>query len=212
MPATSTVSIAAFTALWAAAMAAYPGWNAFDSASIGHSWWQNFLCDLLSAQTPDGRDNALASLAMTGATLALVFGSLLPIWLRYAPRSGPRRTLYRSLVGLAVLLATLIAVEQAWALPLPHGTATLAAGMAGLAPTAVVMQHDWRFGGSRLRRVVSLLVLAAVGTNFVSYAMVQAGGELTPVVPTAQKLALVFLLLWLLLLGQRRPLARASSA
>jgi len=183
------VPIGVFVVLWWVAMAAYPGWNAFDPDSQGHDWLRNFLCDLLSAETPDGRDNVAGATAMSLAMLVLVFGAMMPLW---------RRTPLRVACWVAAALVVLVCAEQALALPLPHGLVTLAAGAVGAAPTAVVMWRDWRASGVLVRAAIALVAAFTVA-NFVSYTIVQFGGALTPVVPTAQKGALCGLLLWLLL-------------
>ena len=202
------VAVVIFGTLWIVAMITYPGWNAFDPTSTSHDFSRNFLCDLLSARTPDGRSNFVGSIAMNAGAVALVLGSLLPLWW-HAPVSGRWRTSNRLLGGVATALTLAICVEQAFAIPLPHGVITLAAGAAGLVPTAVVAVVDWRSSdGKTIRRALLLVMLIASLVNFVSYAFVQNGGELTLVVPVTQKVALVCLLAWLCL----KPASTESPA
>ena len=135
-------SILIFVSLWIVAMVSYPGWNAFDSDSVGHDLLRNFLCDLLSAVTPDGRSNRLGCLAMNTAVVALVTTSLLPIWWRAS--TGRMQTAGRVLAVAATVLTLTICAEQALGLDLSHNVITLAAGAAGLLPTMLAAASDWR--------------------------------------------------------------------
>ncbi|MFT4841524.1 MAG: hypothetical protein ACI8UD_001058 [Planctomycetota bacterium] len=145
-------AVGLFVVLWITAMSTYPGWTQFDANSVGHDWWRNFLCDLLAAETPDGRINLLGSIAMTVSVVVVIFGGV------------------------------------------------------GLVPTAMVMLEDWRRADCTwLRRFAIVGLGISAVTNFVTCSIVQLGGELTPVVPTAQKSSIVFLLLWLWLVDHRTP-------
>ncbi|CAN0501986.1 unnamed protein product, partial [Discosporangium mesarthrocarpum] len=126
--------IVVFVLSWLFAMIAYPGWNAFDPDSTGYDPLRNFVCDLLSAKTPDGRGNVTSAVVMMFAINMLVATRLLPLWWR-VPLRGPWRTATRALAVIAAALTLLICVEQLLALELPHGSLTLAAAAAGLLPT-----------------------------------------------------------------------------
>ncbi|MGK0521654.1 MAG: hypothetical protein ACJAUC_004371, partial [Planctomycetota bacterium] len=69
-------AVGLFVVLWITAMSTYPGWTQFDANSVGHDWWRNFLCDLLAAETPDGRINLLGSIAMTVSVVVVIFGGV----------------------------------------------------------------------------------------------------------------------------------------
>ena len=191
------IVIVVFLAFWLIAMMSYPGWNAFDAKSPSYDPLRNFLCDLLSAETPNGRNNVVSATAMTLAVSMLVVARLLPLWWNVRARGG-WRTLCRALGVAASVLTLLIGIEQAFGLDLPHGTLTLMAGGFGLLPTTIVMFADWRSSrASPARRVAMLGMLVAGLVNFVSYSMVQLGQKLTPIVPTAQNCTLLLLLVWL---------------
>ena len=208
----SRLAVLAFMALWIVAMASYPGWNAFDSTSTGHDFLRNFLCDILSATTPDGRSNVVGAVAMNTGVLVLVAGALLPLWW-HAPVRHPWQIAGRMLGGGAALLTLAICVEQAFALPLSHNVVTLTAGAAGLVPTFAVAAADWRSPDSTpTRRALLIGTLVASLANFVSYALVQLGGTLTPFVPAAQKVALVCLVGWLFLVPTRRQATSRSKS
>lgn len=180
-------------------MLSYPGWNAFSPASANTAYdpLRNFLCDLLSAETPDARDNVTGSTAMTLAITLLVTLVLLPLWWNVNAPQALRRCSrwFGVLAGLATLL---ICIEQAFDLDLPHGAVTLTAGGLALLPTLLVVRADWRSPHTPWsRRPIIVGMLLAMIANFVSYSIVQLGGELTRVVPTAQNSALALLLAWL---------------
>lgn len=199
------IAVALFVVLWITAMSLYPGGSAFDPDAVGHVWWRNFVCDLLASETSDGRSNRAGSIAMTTGVVVVVLFGMLRLW--WSVRVGMRwRTVVRVVAIGAVLLTLGICVEQAMALPLPHGVLVMAAGVVGLVPTALAMRDDWQQpDDSFVRRGAMVgLGLSAI-VNFVSYTIVQLGGPLTPVVPTAQKCAILFLLLWLWLIPDRAP-------
>ncbi|MGK0153799.1 MAG: hypothetical protein ACI9SE_000747 [Neolewinella sp.] len=198
-------AVGLFVVLWITAMSTYPGWTQFDANSVGHDWWRNFLCDLLAAETPDGRINLLGSIAMTVSVVVVIFGGMLRLWWN-VEALGHRRSIARTGAVLAIMLTLCICIEQVMALDLPHGVLALAAGGVGLVPTAMVMLDDWRRADCTwLRRFAIVGLGVSAVTNFVTYSIVQLGGELTPVVPTAQKFSIVFLLLWLWLVDHRTP-------
>jgi len=130
----SRIAVLIFVALWMVAMSSYPGWNAFDSHSVGHDVLRNFLCDLLAATTPDGRSNLVGSTAMNAGVVVLVLGALLPLWWQ-VPLRGPWRCTSRVLGVVAAIFSLTICVQQAFALAISHNTVTLSAAAAGLVPT-----------------------------------------------------------------------------
>lgn len=198
-PQVSRIAVLIFVASWIVAMSTYPGWNAFDSHSTGHDVLRNFLCDLLSATTPDGRSNLVGSIAMNAGAVVLVLGALLPLWWQ-VPLRGPWRCTSRVLGVVAALFTLTICVQQAFALAISHNTVTLSAAAAGLVPTTLLGVTDWRsVDTTTTRRVFLLGTILASLVNFFSYALVQLGSTLTLVVPIAQKVALVCLLAWLFL-------------
>ncbi len=208
-PAQRTV-VAVFVALWVASMSLYPGGNIFAPGSDGHDFTRNFLCDLLTPVTADGRGNAPGAALMNVAVVALTIGGLLPLWWRAS--SNPLwRSTARSFGAAAAVLIGAICVDQAFGLRWSHNAVTLCAGALGLAPTAMVAATDWRAPRQkRLRRALLLGTMAASLVNFVSYALVQLGNPLTPVVPISQKVALLGLLGWMSIDPVGRPAAATS--
>jgi hypothetical protein len=69
-----------------------------------------------------------------------------------------------------------ICVEPFRALPLSYNLITLAAGAAGLTPTAKMTVADWRGpGAAHLRRILMPGTIVASLVNNRSYSMLQAG-------------------------------------
>lgn len=206
----SRLAVLIFVALWILAMSVYPGGNSFDPDSSGHDVLRNFLCDILASTTPAGRSNLVGSIAMNSGMVVLVIGGLLPLWWRL-PYGDPLRRILRVLGLIAAILTLTICVEQAFDLAWSHNTITLSAGAAGLVPTMLLALCDWRSSDSTAARRVFLVgtILASL-VNFVSYTLVQLGGTLTMVVPVAQSVALVCLVVWLFL--QPRPRSAGAKA
>ena len=184
-----------FAIAWVVAIATYPGWSAFDSGSTGYDPRHNFLCDLLSRRTPDGRDNSVASSALALGVVALLSFGLLRTWWR-APVSGRRRTLLRVSATACAVLSLALFAQLLFGLPVPHGATTLAAAATGFVPTACVARADWRREG-RLVRWLLVGLLGAAVTNFVGYACAQLGAPMIELVPIAQQVTLLCLLGWL---------------
>lgn len=207
----SRLAVLIFVALWLVAMGVYPGWNSFDSNSSGHDVLRNFLCDLLSPTTPDGRSNLVGSIAMNAGVAVFVVGGLLPLWWRL-PFDAPWRWMVRALGVVAAILTLTICVEQAFDLALSHNTVTLSAGAAGLVPTILLAMNDWRsIDATTARRTLLVGTILASLVNFVSYTLVQLGGTLTMVVPVAQRVALACLVGWLLLKPVTAPASLGAA-
>ncbi len=189
-------------------MATYPGWNSFDPDSVGHDFFHNFLCDLLSSTTPDGRQNLVGAGFMNLGISVLVLGALLPLWWS-VPLTGAWQLASRVLGAIAATLTLAICIEQALGLKWSHNVLTLSAGAAGLVPTMLVAWTDWRsVDATRTRRLLLGGVVLFSLANFVSYSLVQLGGTLTSFVPTTQKLALLCLVGWLCL----KPATQVKNA
>ena len=185
--------------LWVAAIVCYPGWSSFYPDSGGYDFRHNFVCDLLSGVTPDGRDNSTSSTLMATSFAVLFVVHLCPAWW-WASHHPALRRIARFLGVLATGLALLVCAEQVLSIRFPHGTLTLGAASAAAFPTALVIREDWRRSSHRspLRYVLVALVVFA-STNFVSYSVVQISGEASMVVPIAQNgtIPLLFAWLWL---------------
>lgn len=191
------VSVVVFAVLFAIAMDLYPGWNILEPTSIGHDFWRNFVCDLQSSELPDGRTNRTASLVMTGAVMALLFGALLPTWWRV--EAGPRTVRISRTFALATAMLLLFtAAELVLRLPLSHTVLTLTAGTFGLGATGITLATSWARAQGATRGVAVLFLIAGL-INFTTYLAVQFGATMTIIVPASQRIALIGLLVWLAL-------------
>lgn len=200
-------AVAGFAALELPAMLLYPGGTWFDTGARGHRFWQNFLCDLEWRVSLNGQPNPVGSRLAQAAVLVLALG-LLPFWIAVADLLGERARLAATVRVLGLLAAagtvavTLMPSDRFGAL---HGAAVLTSGVPGLTAAALAAV-GLLFAGPRPRVEgwigTSMLVFALV--NFVLYASHYLGGvEGTPLVPAMQKVALGFLLAWMVAVAIR---------
>jgi len=182
-------------------MRLYPGGTWWNAAAAGHSFWQNYLCDLTQSIAIDGVANPLGSVLAKAAMLVLV-GGLLPLWaavpLLFA-RSGfarPVRALgFVSMAGVV------------WVVLLPsrcgpwHGAVVTLAGLPGLSAAilAVAGLLGARQSHARFAARIGMAMLSFALIDFTAYVgHLVAGGLGTPWLPALQKIALVFLVAWML--------------
>jgi hypothetical protein len=193
------VSVIAFLALEVAAAFVYPGGTWWHPRSHGYTFWENYLCDAVQRRAIDGLPNPGAPLA-TLAMLLLALG-LAAMW-ALAPRlfvRAGRGSLARAL-GLTSATATLVVI----ALPeegfgLWHGVAVVVAGLPGLAASALTVAELLRRDpfGSLAGWFGAAWLLAAL-VDFVPYSVhIARGTEGSILFPAMQKLAVAFLLLWM---------------
>jgi hypothetical protein len=191
-------------ALLAAAMAVYPGGTALERGTVGHSFWRNFLCDLMQNVAVNGAPNHLGSRLACGALAA--FGAALGCfwWLLPAVLEGrcvSRWTLAIRALGAVSLLGLL-------AVPVVNGPAHLVAVFAssvpGLAAAVLAMVACARAGVWTLG-VLAVATVAAATVDSVLY----AGSYMThprviiAALPAFQRLALLALLAWMVATAAR---------
>jgi hypothetical protein len=217
-------AIVVFAALEIPAMLLYPGGTWWDRAAKGHSFWQNFLCDLEWTVALNGTPNPVGSRLAQAAMLALILG-FVPFWwivptLFDLPGRGMSRAGAPSPLGRAVRIAGLVSVAGMIAVALmpsdrfgaAHGVAVIVAGLPGL--SAAVLSVVGLLRGDRATRFAGALGGAMLGfaiLDFVLYAWTMAHGGPGPLLlPVAQKCALLLLLAWMLVVA-RLGLARATQ-
>jgi hypothetical protein len=201
-------SVAGFAGLEAAAMSLYPGGTWWDATTRGHRFWENFLCDLEWRVALNGAPNPLGSRLATAAMLVLLAG-LAAFWVgvpRVFDGPPPRGGSAVRWLGLTSALGTLAVVlmpsDRFGAL---HGVMVLTAGVPGIlaAATAVAVLaageprpkvSAWT-GGSML--VFAVTDLALYAWHFLA----RTPG--TNLGPALQKVALVLLLAWMVLVALR---------
>lgn len=219
------VSVAAFAGLELAAMGLYPGGTWWDSTTRGHRFWENFLCDLEWRVALNGTPNPVGSRLATAAMLVLLVG-LAAFWLgvpRVFGRRPPRGTTAVTWLGLTSAAGTIAVVlmpsDRFGAL---HGAMVLSAGVPGLAATALAVVVLC-VGEPRPR------IAAWTGASMLAFAVADFGlyawhflshTEGSILGPALQKVALILLLAWMVLVAVRAggpgdpvetpPLHRAS--
>jgi hypothetical protein len=199
----------AFAVLEAAAMALYPGGTWWDRSARGVSFWRNFLCDLEWTVALNGEPNVTGARLAEAAMLAMVVGLAAFWWIVPGMFPRHRRT------GAAVRALGLASIAGSVAVVLMpsdrfgavHGVAVLVAGAPGVAAAIVAVVGMLR--GDRGQRAPQagalgavVLVVAVVDFALFAHGMVR-GGPGSPVVPAVQKVALVLLLAWMLVVAAR---------
>jgi hypothetical protein len=201
-------SVVGFAALEVAAMSLYPGGTWWDSTTRGHRFWQNFLCDLEWRVALNGAPNPLGSRLAMAAMLVLLVG-LAAFWLgvpRVFAGRPPRGTAAVPWLGLTSAVGTLAVVlmpsDRFGSL---HGAMVLTAGVPGIA-AATLAVFVLGLGEPRPRIAAwtggSMLAFAVV--DFALYAwhfLSQTAGSTLG--PALQKIALILLLAWMVLVAVR---------
>jgi hypothetical protein len=188
-----------FCLAMALAMQAYPGGSWLHPHAYGHSFFENFWCDLLREPAyngaPNGRSVRLATLGF-----AAMAGALGPFWWEVARLLPARRGAFVRGAGLVSAFGTAaVALLPSDRFPGAHGPAVLSAGglgfVCGCLVSAWALSH---FGQARWFAASSLVLVAAAGLNLVLYVYVAyLAGHDTVVLPAAQKVATLALLVWL---------------
>jgi hypothetical protein len=201
------VCVGGFIALEGPAMILYPGGTWFDTGVRGHRFWQNFLCDLEWRVALNGQPNPVGSRLAQAAVFILTLG-LAPFWILVA-RLIRERVRLSAAVRILGLLATagnvavtLMPSDRFGAI---HGAAVLLSGAPGLTAAALAIVGLLIAGPRpRIEGWIGASMLGFAFVNFVLYAAhYLAGVEGTPLVPAMQKMALILLLAWMVVVAVR---------
>jgi hypothetical protein len=196
----------AFVALEGAAMWLYPGGTWWARQAHGHRFWQNFLCDLEWRVALNGEPNRGAPLAQ--AAMLVLALALVPLWSAVArlfsryPGTGNAVRVLGTVSVIAIWAVVLMPSDRYGAV---HGLAVLTAGplglgAAGLAVVALAMGEP----KPRVAAAAGMATLALAFADFVLFALhVWGHTEGKPAVAAMQKLALIFLLVWMLVVAAR---------
>jgi hypothetical protein len=183
-----------FTALGARA---YPGGTYCEPSADAYRFWGNFLCDVTSAVTRRGEDNARGAMLTHGAFASFAV-ALAPFWWLMGSMASPRLGRVIRFLGLpsACAVAVLAWLPSTWS-PRMHTATVLVAALPGLvaatvgAVALVTARHRRLFG-----LAVGTLALGALDTIGYVWAVVHAVACL-PWLPVVQKLAGVGLVAWM---------------
>ena len=201
-------SVAGFAGLELAAMSLYPGGTWWDVTTRGHRFWENFLCDLEWRVALNGMPNPLGSRFATAGMLVLLAG-LAAFWLgvpRVFEDRPPRGASAVQWLGLTSAVGTLAVVlmpsDRFGAL---HGVMVLISGVPGLLATALAV-HVLAVGEPppKVAAWTGAGMLAFALADFALYAwhfLDHTPGSILG--PALQKVALVLLLAWMVLVALR---------
>lgn len=194
------VGLALFCVAQGAAMWSYAGGSWLHPHAPSHSFFENFWCDLLRDPAHNGKPNGLAAwLASLG--FVAIAGALVTFWLeiaRFLPSGWAR---FLRLAGPASAVATAgVALLPSDRFPSIHAPAVLMAG--GLGFVCGCICASWALTQRRAAPVFALsssLLIGAAAVNLVLYVRVAYfAGANTMALPTAQKLATLALVVWML--------------
>lgn len=193
---------AAFVALIAFSMRAYPGGTSWDRTTRGHDFWLNYLCDLARPTALNGVPNPIGSALAQTAMIALAIG-LVPWWslvARLAPshaRAGRAMRALGATASVGIVAVVLLPGDRFGAL---HGFACVAASVPGLAAALLAVVALVRDRAApRAAATVGLVTLAAGAACFALYVPdVLRITTATAAVAVLERVSLALLLAWML--------------
>ena len=202
------VCVAAFACLEAAAMRLYPGGTWWDSTTQGHRFWENFLCDLEWRVALNKTPNPLGSRLAMAAMMVLVAG-LGAFWFglpRVFEARAPRGSYAVRWLGITSAVGALAVVlmpsDRFGAL---HGVTVLTAGVPGILAAALAVRV--LAVGERRPRLAAWTGASMLAFGFVDFALYAwhflTHTEGTTLGPALQKVALILLLAWMVLVALR---------
>lgn len=202
-----SASVAAFVAFELMAMFLYPGGTWWDSTTRGASFWQNYLCDLESEVALNHMPNLEGSRFGKAAILVMIVG-LAPFWWIVPRLFGTLPRLGRAVRVLGLIsLAGIVGVglmpssRFGWL----HGVAVVIAGVPGLSAAVLAVVALTR-AEARPRTAAALggamLVFALTDFSLYTRTMI-AGGPGPLVLPVSQKIALLLLLMWMIVVARK---------
>lgn len=193
-----------FVLLVGAAMWLYPGGTWFDARAVGHTFWENFLCDLFHRRALNGVDNSRSALLATVGTL-LMFAALAAFFTLvslFDPR--PRRSAKVTKVAgwLACAAGVAVPLTPSDRSRVGHLSAVLIACAPAIVATGAAVWLSVRAPVRRSITVLSLMTLGFGTIDAILYAIafgVDARlDRLYLTLPVFQRLATLSLLGWVL--------------
>ena len=184
--------------LLAGAMAVYPGGTAMDRAVLGHSFWRNFLCDLLVSQGINGQPNDVGARLARGALGC--FGVAMACFWWLLPRALEGRVGRGWLLGVGV--PGTISVVGLVSVPLVDGplhlVAVFASSIPGLVAAAVgfaacVRARAWPLAALGAATVTA----AAIDSVLYARSYMTEPRVVVPALPAFQRLAMIALVAWM---------------
>ncbi|MBI5722859.1 MAG: hypothetical protein HZA50_02795 [Planctomycetes bacterium] len=195
---------AAFIALTAASMQLYPGGTQFDPPGqyrLGHSFWLNFLCDLERSQAINGQPNPAGSNIFAAAMVSILIGFGF-FWLAVPGSMGKWRRLGQAarILGLVSIIGLVcLALMPADRFGMAHAFVIIASAGPGLAAAVLAAIGIIGSANAAPLKILTAATLAASLFSFLLYvnSIWLFGGESSPLLPVAQKIAAIFVLIWM---------------
>ena len=181
--------------LLALAMYVYPGGTELDRHCVGHSFWFNFLCDLMGERALNGSFNPGHSLAR--AAMAAFSVGLCAFWLILPAEFARHRATAATIrVAGAISVAGFLAVPIASG-PL-HAIAVFTAAVPGVIAGSVGLAATLRYVRYKLPLAAACGSIGAATVDSILYAqrVINDYRSCPPALPVFQRLTLLFVLLW----------------
>lgn len=188
-------------ALLAASMLCYPGGDRFDASGTGYRFWHNFLCDLLMTRAWNGEPNAVGPMLALLSALVIMLGGFLP--LSFCCRRLPWFAKATGLMSTATAL--FMCVQVIFDLPIDHGAIVLVFALCSLLASVPVLRELRATESAKIPRVAGWLVFAIASVTGVFFALTEWGVlDVTPLLPSAQKILWMATITWLVLTARSR--------
>lgn len=194
------IALGVFCVAMVGAMATYAGGSWLHPQAPAHLFWENFWCDLLREPAHNGLPNR-RSVALASVGFVAIAAALAGFWLEVSRLLPARRARFVRVAGVISAAATVVvALVPSDRFPAIHPPAVLTAGILGFTCgclcSAYALTHARRMP---VFAVSSLVLIAAAGTNLAVYVQVAYFTATdTIVLPVAQKVATLALLVWLI--------------
>ncbi len=184
------VGMMAFIVLYVLAAYHYPGGSWRSPDSVGFSFWNNYLCDLLDEYAVNGELNSARFLAR--GSLASLCAALLLLWF-FLPSLFPGRGFNKRIMWISGILALVVTGF------LGSGTHDLTVRIAGFFGAIAFIScfvELYRMGYIKLM-VYGVICLLIFGANYYIYET----GKLIEQLPVIQKVTFVSFIGWFVLLN-----------
>ena len=200
------VCVVGFSGFIVPAMWLYPGGTWWDSTTRGYRFWENFLCDLEWRVALNGQPNHGASYLAQAAMLILAI-AFIPFWIAVTRLfDRPRLTVVVRSFGLAsvvgIVAVVLIPSDRFGIL---HGIAVVVAGLPGLSAAGLAVAG--LLLGEPRPRIAGWTGASMLGFAFTDFALyvsqLIAHTDGTWLTAAAQKVALLLLLAWMIMVAVR---------
>lgn len=212
----ATIGLAIFVVTLPLAVVAYPGGSWENPGAIGFQPFVNYWCDLMRTTALNGAPNPIAAVLARIAFGALAASLSAYWWVAASLLASPSLARWGAASGtVSAVGVALVAVFPYETQRLLHSMTTLSAGGFGFAAAVFMVVGNVqspRAHVSRWRHAWGASLVMAAMVNILVYVDIVARGDRdSAILPMAQELGTVFLVLWMVttLLEARRGSHRA---